>query len=103
MVALLIEDFSFDVLAPPVKNELEGITITGLVDCQTTRRFGIDDESFEYPVYLDTLVEKMGAEVAGDYDQKVAYGSGVWHFKSQKICRPGSRTSSNLLTTMAQR
>ena len=80
MVEVLIEDFGFDELAAPVKKELEGIKIAGYVGCQTNRPFGIDGESFENPKYLDTLVEKMGAEAVGDYDQKVTCCGGALAF-----------------------
>ncbi len=80
MVEVLIEDFGFDALAAPVKKELEGIKIAGYVGCQTNRPFGIDGESFENPKYLDTLVEKMGAEAVGDYDQKVTCCGGALAF-----------------------
>ncbi|HEX8962610.1 MAG TPA: heterodisulfide reductase-related iron-sulfur binding cluster, partial [Rhodocyclaceae bacterium] len=47
--------------------------------CQTNRPFGINGESFENPVYLDKIVETMGAE-AVKYDQKVTCCGGALAF-----------------------
>jgi len=45
-----------------VTRPLEDIKIVGYVGCQTNRPFGIYDESFENPKYLDSLVETLGAD-----------------------------------------
>ena len=88
MVEVLIEDFGYDELKKPVVKSLEGIKFAGYVGCQTNRPFGIDGESFENPVYLDKLVEMVGGEAIGAYDQKVTCCGGALAFsepeKSQK-------------------
>ena len=88
MVEVLIEDFGYDELKKPVVKPLEGIKFAGYVGCQTNRPFGIDNESFENPVYLDKLVETMGGEAIAAYDQKVTCCGGALAFsepeKSQK-------------------
>lgn len=70
MAEVLVEDFGFDELKKGVKNPLRDLKIAGYVGCQTNRPFGIEGESFENPVYLDNIIEAMGAE-AVPYDQKV--------------------------------
>lgn len=87
MVEVLIEDFGYDGLKKPVVKELEGVKFAGYVGCQTNRPFGIDNESFENPMYLDKLIETVGGE-AVPYDQKVTCCGGALAFsepeKSQK-------------------
>jgi heterodisulfide reductase subunit B2 len=80
MVEVLIEDFGYDALKKPVKKPLEGVKIAGYVGCQTNRPFGIHGESFENPVYLDKLVETVGAEAVTQYDQKVTCCGGALAF-----------------------
>ena len=91
MVEVLIEDFGYEALASHVKKPLEGLKIAGYVGCQTNRPFGIAGESFENPMYLDKLVEMVGAEPLTDYDQKVTCCGGALAFsepdKSQKQIR----------------
>ena len=91
MVEVLIEDFGYAQLGAPVVKPLSGIKFAGYVGCQTNRPFGIADESFENPMYLDKLVETVGAEALTDYDQKVTCCGGALAFsepeKSQKQIR----------------
>ncbi len=91
MVEALIEDFGYDQLARPVVKPLADIKFAGYVGCQTNRPFGIAGESFENPMYLDKLVETVGAEPLPDYDQKVTCCGGALAFsepeKSQKQIR----------------
>lgn len=91
MVEVLIEDFGYDALGAKVKKPLEGIKIAGYVGCQTNRPFGIDGESFENPMYLDKLVETMGAEPLESYDKKVQCCGGALAFsepeKSQAMIK----------------
>ncbi|MFV2055274.1 MAG: CoB--CoM heterodisulfide reductase iron-sulfur subunit B family protein [Thiohalomonadales bacterium] len=91
MVEVLIEDFGFDALAEKVTKPLEGIKIAGYVGCQTNRPFGIDGESFENPMYLDKLVEVMGAEPLTKYEKKVQCCGGALAFsepqKSQAMIK----------------
>ena len=91
MVEVLIEDFGYEQLGAPVVKPLEGLKFAGYVGCQTNRPFGIAGESFENPMYLDKLVETVGAEPLQDYDQKVTCCGGALAFsepeKSQKQIR----------------
>lgn len=91
MVEVLIEDIGYDGLKAPVVKPLQGIKFAGYVGCQTNRPFGIAGESFENPQYLDKLVETVGGEAVGDYDQKVSCCGGGLAFsepdKAQKQIR----------------
>ncbi|MDH5232772.1 MAG: CoB--CoM heterodisulfide reductase iron-sulfur subunit B family protein, partial [Gammaproteobacteria bacterium] len=91
MAEVLIEDFGYDALGAKVKKPLEGIKIAGYVGCQTNRPFGIDGESYENPMYLDKLVETMGAEALSSYDKKVQCCGGALAFsepeKSQAMIK----------------
>jgi len=80
MVEVLIEDFGYDALAAPIVKPLEGLKFAGYVGCQTNRPFGIAGESFENPMYLDKMVETVGAEPVVDYDQKVTCCGGALAF-----------------------
>ena len=88
MVEVLIEDIGMEALQSGVKNPLKGIKFAGYVGCQTNRPFGIAGESFENPMYLDHMIEAMGAEAVSNYDQKVTCCGGALAFsepeKSQK-------------------
>ena len=91
MVEVLIEDIGYEELGKHVVKPLEGLKFAGYVGCQTNRPFGIAGESFENPVYLDKLVETVGAESLPKYDQKVTCCGGALAFsepdKSQKQIR----------------
>jgi len=91
MVEVMIEDFGYEALAKHVVKPLEGLKFAGYVGCQTNRPFGIAGESFENPVYLDRMVETVGAESIPEYDQKVTCCGGGLAFsepeKSQKLIR----------------
>lgn len=91
MVEVLIEDLGYEELARPVVKPLEGLKIAGYVGCQTNRPFGIAGESFENPMYLDKLVETLGAQSLPKYEQKVTCCGGALAFsepdKSQKQIR----------------
>ncbi|MDJ0864343.1 MAG: CoB--CoM heterodisulfide reductase iron-sulfur subunit B family protein [Gammaproteobacteria bacterium] len=91
MVEVLIEDFGYEDLGNRVKKPLGGVRIAGYVGCQTNRPFGIDGESFENPVYLDRLVETLGAESVPDYEKKVQCCGGALAFsepeKSQALIK----------------
>jgi len=87
MVEVLVEDIGFAGMKAPVVKPLEGMKIAGYVGCQTNRPFGIAGESFENPMYLDKMIETVGAE-AVTFDQKVTCCGGGLAFsepeKSQK-------------------
>jgi len=91
MVEVLVEDIGFEGMKAPVVKPLEGMKIAGYVGCQTNRPFGIDGESFENPLYLDKMIETVGAEPASGYEQKVTCCGGALAFsepeKSQKQIR----------------
>ncbi|WP_455207760.1 CoB--CoM heterodisulfide reductase iron-sulfur subunit B family protein [Kaarinaea lacus] len=91
MVEVLIEDFGYEELGKPVTRPLEGIKIAGYIGCQTNRPFGIDGESFENPMYLDKLVETMGADSVPTYEKKVQCCGGALMFsepeKSQEMVK----------------
>lgn len=88
MVEVLIEDIGMEALQSGVKKPLKGIKFAGYVGCQTNRPFGIAGESFENPMYLDNMIQAMGAEAVSNYDQKVTCCGGALAFsepeKSQK-------------------
>jgi heterodisulfide reductase subunit B len=90
-VEVLIEDIGFDEMKKHVKKPLEGLKIAGYVGCQTNRPFGINGESFENPVYLDKMIETLGADSIPDYDKKVACCGGALMFsepeKSQALVK----------------
>jgi heterodisulfide reductase subunit B len=79
MVEVLIEDFGYEGLQQPIKKPLDGMKFAGYVGCQTNRPFGIAGESYENPMYLDKLIETVGAE-AVPFDQKVTCCGGALAF-----------------------
>jgi heterodisulfide reductase subunit B2 len=91
MVEVVIEDVGFAAIKQAVVKPLQGLKIAGYVGCQTNRPFGIAGESFENPVYLDKMVEAVGAEPVTSYDQKVTCCGGALAFsepdKAQKQIR----------------
>ena len=80
MVEVLMEDIGMDAVKAKVKKPLAGLKIAGYVGCQTNRPFGIQGESFENPVYLDNMIEAVGAEPIRDYDKKVSCCGGALAF-----------------------
>lgn len=91
IVEVLVEDVGFEEMKQAVVKPLEDMKIAGYVGCQTNRPFGIAGESFENPLYLDKMIETVGAEAIGNYDQKVTCCGGALAFsepdKSQKQIR----------------
>jgi len=80
MVEVLMEDIGMDAVKAKVKKPLTGLKIAGYVGCQTNRPFGIQGESFENPVYLDNMIEAVGAEPIRNYDKKVSCCGGALIF-----------------------
>jgi len=80
MVEVLMEDIGMDTIKAKVKKPLTGLKIAGYVGCQTNRPFGIQGESFENPVYLDNMIEAVGAEPIRNYDKKVSCCGGALAF-----------------------
>jgi heterodisulfide reductase subunit B len=91
MAEVLVEDVGYDAIKAKVKRPLEGIKIAGYVGCQTNRPFGIAGESFENPVYLDKLVDTLGADSIPAYEKKVQCCGGALAFsepaKSQEMIK----------------
>ncbi len=91
LVEVLIEDVGYDEIRKHVKKPLKGIKIAGYVGCQTNRPFGIVGESFENPVYLDKMIDAVGAEPITNYQKKVACCGGALMFsepeKSQALVK----------------
>jgi heterodisulfide reductase subunit B len=91
MVEVLVEDIGFEGIKQPVIKPLNELKIAGYVGCQTNRPFGIAGESFENPLYLDRMIEAVGAQAITAYDQKVSCCGGALAFsepdKSQKQIR----------------
>ncbi|MCW8950568.1 MAG: heterodisulfide reductase-related iron-sulfur binding cluster, partial [Sedimenticola sp.] len=89
MVEVLIEDIGFEAIQAKVQKPLEGLKIASYVGCQTNRPFGIAEESFENPVYLDHLIDSVGAESIPTYEKKVQCCGGALAFsepeKSQEM------------------
>ena len=79
MTEVLIEDIGYAGMKAPVVKPLDGVKIAGYVGCQANRPYGIAGESFENPVYLDKMIEAVGAE-AVPYEQKVACCGGALAF-----------------------
>lgn len=91
MAEVIIEDIGLDEIKSGVKKPLEGIKIAGYVGCQTNRPFGIAGESFENPMYLDHLVDSLGADSVPTYEKKVQCCGGALAFsepeKSQEMIK----------------
>ena len=89
-IEVLVEDIGWAGMKAPVVKSLEGMKIAGYVGCQTNRPFGMLGVSFENPVYLDNMINMVGAE-AVPYDQKVTCCGGALAFsepdKAQKQIR----------------
>lgn len=107
MVEVLVEDVGFEAIKRKVKKPLEGLKIASYIGCQTNRPFGIAGESFENPVYLDNIVESVGAETIPTYEKKVQCCGGALAFsepeKSQEmikgIIEAAYDHGANLITT----
>ncbi len=91
MAEVIVEDIGIDSIREGVKKPLEGIKIAGYVGCQTNRPFGIAGESFENPMYLDNLIEAVGADSIPTYEKKVQCCGGALAFsepeKSQEMIK----------------
>ncbi len=91
MAEVIVEDIGIDSIKEGVKKPLEGIKIAGYVGCQTNRPFGIAGESFENPMYLDNLIDAVGAESIPTYEKKVQCCGGALAFsepdKSQEMIK----------------
>ncbi len=89
MVEVLVEDIGFEAIKEKVKKPLEGLKIASYIGCQTNRPFGIAEESFENPVYLDHIIESVGADSIPTYEKKVQCCGGALAFsepeKSQEM------------------
>ena len=95
MVEVLIEDIGYSTIGEKVVKPLEGIKIAGYVGCPTNRPFGIAGESFENPMYLDKLVETLGADPLTGYDKKVQCCGGALAFSEPE-------KSQNMISTIIE-
>ncbi len=91
MAEVIVEDIGIETIKEGVKKPLEGIKIAGYVGCQTNRPFGIAGESFENPMYLDNLIDAVGADSIPTYEKKVQCCGGALAFsepeKSQEMIK----------------
>lgn len=91
MVEVLIEDIGFAAIKEKVTRPLEGVKVAGYVGCQTNRPFGIAGESFENPMYLDHIIDSVGADSIPTYERKVQCCGGALAFsepeKSQEMIK----------------
>ena len=91
MVEVLVEDIGFAQIKEKVVRPLEGIKVAGYVGCQTNRPFGIAGESFENPMYLDSIVDAVGGDSIPTYEKKVQCCGGALAFseaeKSQEMIK----------------
>jgi len=107
MVEVLIEDIGYQTIGDKVQRPLEGLKIAGYVGCQTNRPFGIAGESFENPMYLDALVETLGADPVRNYDKKVQCCGGALAFSEPErsqdmiktIIESAYDSSANMIVT----
>ncbi len=79
MTEVLIDDIGYAGIKAPVVKPLDGLKVAGYVGCQANRPYGIAGESFENPLYLDKMIEAVGAE-AVPYEQKAACCGGALAF-----------------------
>jgi heterodisulfide reductase subunit B2 len=91
MAEVLVEDIGYAEIKAKVKRPLSGLKIAGYVGCQTNRPFGIAGESYENPMYLDKLVDALGAQSLPGYEKKVQCCGGALAFsepvKSQEMIK----------------
>ncbi|MEI6412794.1 MAG: CoB--CoM heterodisulfide reductase iron-sulfur subunit B family protein [Pseudomonadota bacterium] len=91
MCEVLVEEIGYEEIGRKVKKPLAGLKIAGYVGCQTNRPFGIAGESYENPLYLDKLVETLGADPVPAYEKKVQCCGGALAFtepeKSQEMIK----------------
>jgi heterodisulfide reductase subunit B len=91
MAEVLINDIGYEQIGSKVRKPLEGLKIAGYVGCQTNRPFGIAGESYENPMYLDRLVDTLGAQSIPTYEKKVQCCGGALAFsepqKSQEMIK----------------
>lgn len=61
---VIIEDVGLDKVARRVKKPLTGLTVAGYVGCQTVRALPYHFDDPEQPVFMDRLMEALGAKAA---------------------------------------
>lgn len=87
MVEVLVEDFGFEALKAKVIKPLDGIKIAGYVGTQLNPSFGMGGASSDNPLYLDKMVEAMGAVPLPDFDKKVQCCGGAQAFSEPEKSR----------------
>ncbi len=61
---VIINDVGLDKVAQKVKKSLDGLTVAGYVGCQTVRALPFEFDDPEQPVFMDRLMEALGATAA---------------------------------------
>jgi heterodisulfide reductase subunit B len=61
IVDVLVNDIGLDRLSSMVKNPLKGLTVAGYVGCQTPRVLPWTFDDPEHPVFMDRIIEALGA------------------------------------------
>ncbi len=61
VIEVLINDVGLDKIRAAVKKPLKGLKVAGYVGCQTPRVFPWEFDDPEQPVYMDRIIEALGA------------------------------------------
>lgn len=61
IIDVLVNDVGLEVIRSRVSNRLAGLRVAGYVGCQTPRVFPWKFDDPEYPVFLDRIIEALGA------------------------------------------
>jgi heterodisulfide reductase subunit B len=61
LVDVLVNDVGLDTIEAKVKKKLTGMKVASYYGCHQSRPYGPDD--FEFPVWQDQIIERLGAEV----------------------------------------
>ncbi|MCL6610733.1 MAG: CoB--CoM heterodisulfide reductase iron-sulfur subunit B family protein [Peptococcaceae bacterium] len=61
IIEVLVKDVGLDRIRTKVKKPLTGLRVAGYVGCQTPRVFPWEFDDPEQPVYLDRIIEALGA------------------------------------------
>ncbi len=61
IIEMLVKDIGFDKIRSKVKNPLTGLRVAGYVGCQTPRVFPWEFDDPEQPVFMDRIIEALGA------------------------------------------
>lgn len=81
IMEVLVQDIGLEKIRNAVKNPLQGLRVAGYVGCQTPRAFPWQFDDPEQPVYLDHIIECLGATPV--------------HFPKKAWCCGGSHSLTN--------